>query len=85
MDTATTFIVAESADATNLLIERGSTANGEMQYGPELGQDRAFILWTDLLTPHFVTVTLNSPAADDLGQGSATAATHCGALERGRD
>ncbi len=57
-----------SADGTNLLIERGSTVNGEMQRGLELGQDRAFILWTDLLTTHFVTVTLDSPAADDLGQ-----------------
>lgn len=57
-----------SADGTNLLIERGSTVNGEMQRGLDLGQDRAFILWTDLLTTHFVTVTLDSPAADDLGQ-----------------
>lgn len=57
-----------SADGTNLLIERGSTVNGEMQRGLKLGQDRAFILWTDLLTTHFVTVTLDSPAADDLGQ-----------------
>lgn len=57
-----------SADGTNLLIDRGSTVNGEMQRGLELGQDRAFTLWTDLLTTHFVTVTLDSPAADDLGQ-----------------
>ena len=57
-----------SANGTNLLIERGSTVNGEMQRGLELGQDRAFILWTDLLTTHFVTVALDSPAADDLGQ-----------------
>jgi type IV secretion system protein VirB10 len=57
-----------SADGTNLLIERGSTVNGEMQRGLDLGQDRAFILWTDLLTTHFVTITLDSPAADDLGQ-----------------
>jgi len=57
-----------SADGTNVLIERGSTVNGEMQRGLELGQDRAFILWTDLLTTHFVTVALDSPAADDLGQ-----------------
>jgi type IV secretion system protein VirB10 len=57
-----------SADGHNILIDQGSTVNGEIQRGLDLGQDRAFILWTDLLTTHFVTVQLNSPAADDLGE-----------------
>ena len=57
-----------SADGTNILIGRGSTVNGEIQRGLGLGQNRAFILWTDVLTRHFVRVDLNSPAADDLGE-----------------
>ena len=40
-----------------------------MQRGAELGQDRACILWTDLLTTHFVTVALRThQRRDDLGQ-----------------
>lgn len=57
-----------SADGTNILIGRGSTVNGEIQRGLGQGQNRAFVLWTDVLTTHFVTVDLNSPAADDLGE-----------------
>ncbi|HUN43944.1 MAG TPA: TrbI/VirB10 family protein [Acetobacteraceae bacterium] len=57
-----------SADGTNILIGRGSTVNGEIQRGLNLGQNRAFVLWTDVLTTHYVTVDLNSPAADDLGE-----------------
>lgn len=57
-----------SADGTNILIGRGSTVNGEIQRGLGQGQNRAFVLWTDVLTTHFVTVDLNAPAADDLGE-----------------
>ena len=57
-----------SADGTNILIGRGSTVNGEIQQGLGQGQNRAFILWTDVLTTDFVTIDLDSPAADELGE-----------------
>lgn len=49
------------------LVEKGTKAIGEYQGSVANGLARIFMLWTELRTPHGVTVQLNSPAADALG------------------
>ena len=50
-----------------LLIERGSTIEGEYQNAAEMGATRIFVLWTRVRTPQGIVVNLNSPATDTLG------------------
>lgn len=50
-----------------LLIERGSTIEGEYQNAAEMGATRIFVLWTRVRTPKGIVVNLNSPATDTLG------------------
>ena len=59
-----------SADGSNILIDRGSTVFGEIAHGLANGQERLFVLWRQVMTPapNFVRITLNSPAADELGE-----------------
>jgi type IV secretion system protein VirB10 len=59
-----------SADGTVTLIDRNSTIFGEIAHGLAAGQDRLFVLWRSILTPppDLVRITLNSPAADELGE-----------------
>jgi type IV secretion system protein VirB10 len=59
-----------SADGTTTLIDRNSDIFGEIGHGLAAGQDRLFVLWRSVLTPppDLVRITLNSPAADELGE-----------------
>jgi type IV secretion system protein VirB10 len=59
-----------SADGTTTLIDRNSDIFGEIAHGLAGGQDRLFVLWRSVLTPppNLVRITLNSPAADELGE-----------------
>ena len=50
-----------------LLVEKGTRAIGEYQGSVANGLARIFMLWTELRTPHGVSIQLNSPAADALG------------------
>lgn len=50
-----------------LLVEKGTKAIGEYQGSVANGLARIFMLWTELRTPHGVSIQLNSPAADALG------------------
>ena len=50
-----------------LLLERGSTIEGEYQSTAEMGATRIFVLWTRIRTPKGVVVNINSPATDTLG------------------
>ena len=61
----------KSVDGTTTLIDRNSTVFGEISHGLAAGQDRLFVLWRSIRTPapDFVRITINSPAADELGQG----------------
>jgi type IV secretion system protein VirB10 len=67
---ATIPIDVRSADGTMTLIDRGSTVFGEIAHGLANGQERLFVLWRSVMTPapNFVRITLNSPAADELGE-----------------
>jgi type IV secretion system protein VirB10 len=59
-----------SADGTTTLIDRNSDIFGEIAHGLAAGQDRLFVLWRSVLTPppDLVRITLNAPAADELGE-----------------
>jgi type IV secretion system protein VirB10 len=59
-----------SADGTTTLIDRNSDIFGEIAHGLAAGQDRLFVLWRSILTspPDLVRITLNAPAADELGE-----------------
>lgn len=63
-----------SADDSTVLIEHDSTIFGEIGHGLTNGQDRLFVLWRQLQTPkpNLVRITLNSPAADEMGEAGVT-------------
>jgi type IV secretion system protein VirB10 len=50
-----------------VLIERGSTVEGEYTSGLQQGQNRIFVLWTRVRTPTGVAIGLDSPGTDQLG------------------
>lgn len=59
-----------SYDGSNVLIDQNSTLFGEIAHGLADGQDRLFVLWRQVTTPspYSIRITLNSPAADELGE-----------------
>ena len=66
----------ETGDVT--LLDPGSRVFGTIEHGMINGLDRAFVLWQNITTPVMydpdgtprqLRVTVNSPAADQLGQG----------------
>jgi len=60
-----------SATGTVTLMSRGTKLFGEIRSGLRNGQDRVMILWVKALTPDYVEIALNSPAADELGRAGA--------------
>lgn len=50
-----------------VLLDRGSEAVGEYAATMVQGQQRLFVLWNRVKTPHGVIIEVNSPAADELG------------------
>lgn len=57
-----------SLDNRTVLIPRGSRLIGQYRSGLAVGESRAFVIWTRLLTPEGVSVELASPATDTLGR-----------------
>lgn len=57
-----------SLDNRTVLIPRGSRLIGQYRSGLAVGESRAFVIWTRLLTPDGVSVELASPATDTLGR-----------------
>ncbi|MCK5748840.1 MAG: TrbI/VirB10 family protein, partial [Oricola sp.] len=57
-----------SLDNRNVLIPRGSRLIGQYRSGLAIGESRAFVIWTRLLTPDGVSIELASPATDTLGR-----------------
>ncbi len=57
-----------SLDSRTVLIPRGSRLIGQYRSGLVVGESRAFVIWTRLLTPDGVSVELASPATDTLGR-----------------
>jgi type IV secretion system protein VirB10 len=51
-----------------VLLEKGTKLFGSMEHAIINGLDRQFVLWIQATTPNFVRITLDSPAADEIGQ-----------------
>ena len=58
-----------SFDGSSVLIPAGSRVIGEYNSGVALGASRVFIVWSRLFRPDGVSVSLGSPAIDELGRG----------------
>lgn len=63
-------------DGTTVLIPRGSKLIGQYKSGVAVGQTRAFVVWSRLLTPEGVSIDIGSPGADRLGQGGLDGETN---------
>ena len=57
-----------NALGTQVLIARGSRIFGEYKSDLGSGQNRAQIIWTRLIRPDGATISLDSPASDQLGR-----------------
>ena len=56
-------------DGAQVLIPRGSKLIGQYRSAAAIGQTRAFVVWTRIITPTGVTIDVGSPATDTLGRG----------------
>ena len=61
-----------SFDGSQVLIPRGSRVVGQYRGGLQVGQTRAYVIWSRVLRPDGVSVALSSPGTDDLGQTGLT-------------
>lgn len=59
-------------DGMSVLIPRGSRLIGQYRSGLAVGQSRAFVVWTRLITPAGVSLELGSPGTDALGRAGLT-------------
>ncbi len=57
-----------SADGKVVMMERGTTVDGEYKKGTDRGVRAAFVLWVRAVTPEGVRINLDSPATDALGR-----------------
>ncbi|TAJ70637.1 MAG: TrbI/VirB10 family protein [Phenylobacterium sp.] len=58
-----------SFDGSRVLIPRGSRLVGQYKSAAAVGQTRAFVVWSRIITPTGVTIDVGSPATDELGRG----------------
>ena len=61
-----------SMDGKVVLMEAGTTMEGEYTQGLQAGQKAIFTLWSRAVTPNFVSVQLNSPGTDALGRAGTS-------------
>lgn len=61
-----------SMDGKVVLMEAGTTMEGEYTQGLQAGQKTIFTLWSRAVTPNFVSVQLNSPGTDALGRAGTS-------------
>lgn len=61
-----------SMDGKVVLMETGTTLEGEYTQGLQAGQKTIFTLWSRAVTPNFVSVQLNSPGTDALGRAGTS-------------
>jgi type IV secretion system protein VirB10 len=69
-------------DGSTVLIPRGSKLIGQYRSGVAVGQSRAFVVWSRVLTPEGVSVEIGSPAADRLGRGGLDGETNTHFFQR---
>jgi type IV secretion system protein VirB10 len=58
-----------SSNGNVLLIERGSRLVAEYRSSLKQGEERIFVLWSRIETPHGVIINVDSPGMDALGGG----------------
>ena len=58
-----------SFDGSRVLIPRGSKLVGQYKSAAAVGQTRAFVVWSRIITPTGISVDVSSPATDRLGRG----------------
>lgn len=65
-------------DGSQVLIPRGSHLIGQYRSAAAIGQKRAFVVWSRIITPTGVSIDVGSPATDELGRGglAGTADSH---------
>ena len=65
-------------DGNQVLVPRGSKLIGQYRSAVAVGQTRAFVVWSRIITPSGVSIDVGSPATDTLGRGglAGTADTH---------
>jgi type IV secretion system protein VirB10 len=56
-------------DGSQVLIPRGSKLIGQYKSAAAIGQTRAFVVWSRIITPQGVSIDVGSPATDRLGRG----------------
>ena len=56
-------------DGAQVLIPRGSKLIGQYKSAAAIGQTRAFVVWSRIITPTGVSIDVGSPATDRLGRG----------------
>lgn len=61
-----------SFDQSSVMIPRGTRLIGQYRSGIAIGQTRAFVVWTRLITPAGVSMQIGSPGTDALGQAGVT-------------
>ena len=71
-----------SFDGSAVLIPAGSRIIGQYQSGVARGASRVFIIWTRLIRPDGVSVTLASPAIDEIGRGGVAGKVNRHFLQR---
>ena len=62
-------------DGSTVLVPRGSKLIGQYRSAVALSQTRAFVVWSRILTPAGVSIEINSPGTDRLGQGGLSGET----------
>ena len=58
-----------SFDGSRVLVPRGSRLVGQYKSAAAVGQTRAFVVWSRIITPTGITIDVGSPATDRLGRG----------------
>ncbi|MEZ2299419.1 TrbI/VirB10 family protein [Variovorax sp. RCC_210] len=61
-----------SMDGKVVLMEAGTSMEGEYTAGVQAGQTTIFTLWTRAVTPNFIAVPLSSPGTDALGRAGSS-------------
>jgi type IV secretion system protein VirB10 len=69
-------------DGSTVLVPRGSKLIGQYRSGVAVGQSRAFVVWSRLLTPQGVSIDIGSPAVDAQGSGGVAGETNSHFLRR---
>jgi type IV secretion system protein VirB10 len=71
-----------SFDGSRVLIPRGSRLVGEYKSAASIGQTRAFVVWSRIISPTGVSIDIASPAVDRLGRGGVEGKVDNHFLER---